>query len=98
MMASTDRKTRRRRPTHPGEMLREDFMPDYGVSVAALAKALGITRKTAHEVLSEKRGLSPAMALRLGRLFENNPEFWMEAQLAVDLWDKDNAPKRMSMA
>jgi antitoxin HigA-1 len=77
----------RRRPTHPGEMLREDFLPDYGLTVAALAEALGVSRQTVNELLRERRALSPEMALRLSRLFGNTPEFWLNAQRAVDLWD-----------
>src|SRR5512138_3844860 len=78
---------RKTRPTHPGEMLREDFMPDYGLTVAALAQAIGVSRQTVNELLGEKRSVSPAMALRLSRLFANSPEFWMNAQQAVDLWN-----------
>lgn len=75
------------RPTHPGEMLREDFLPDYGLTVAGLAKALGVSRQTMNELLRERRAVSPEMALRLSRLFSNSPEFWLNAQRAVDLWD-----------
>ena len=83
----------RRRPTHPGEMLREDFLPDYGLTVASLADALGVSRQTVNELLRERRALSPEMALRLGRLFGNTPEFWLNAQRAVDLWDAGQAIK-----
>lgn len=77
----------RRRPTHPGEMLREDFLPDYGLTVATLAEALGVSRQTVNELLRERRAVSPEMALRLSRLFGNTPEFWLNAQRAVDLWE-----------
>ncbi len=73
-------------PTHPGAMLREDFMPDYGLTVGNLADALSVSRQTINELLRERRALSPAMALRLSRLFGNSPEFWLNAQRAVDLW------------
>ena len=78
---------RRIRPTHPGEMLREDFLPDYGLTVTGLATALGVSRQTMNELLRERRAVSPEMALRLARLFSNSPEFWLNAQRAVDLWD-----------
>ena len=81
-------------PTHPGEMLREDFMPDYQLTVASLATALGVSRQTANEVLRERRAVSPEMALRLSRLFHNSPEFWLNAQRAVDLYDAAQAIKR----
>ncbi len=78
---------RRIRPTHPGEMLREDFLPDYGLTVMALARTLGVSRQTMNEILRERRAVSPEMALRLARVFGNSPEFWLNAQRAIDLWD-----------
>ena len=84
---------RKVRPTHPGEMLREDFLPDYGLTVAGLAKALGVSRQTMNDLLRERRAVSPAMALRLSRLFSNSPEFWLNAQGAVDLWEAEKALK-----
>jgi len=73
-------------PTHPGEMLREDFLPDYGLSVSSLASALGVSRQTVNELLRERRAVTPVMALRLSRLFGNSPEFWLQAQVNRDLW------------
>lgn len=77
----------KRKPTHPGEMLREDFLPDYDLTIAGLAKALGVSRQSINELLRERRAVSPTMALRLSRLFGNSPEFWLNAQRAVDLWE-----------
>lgn len=76
-----------RKPTHPGEMLREDFLPDYGLTVSSLAAAIGVSRQSINEILRERRSVSPEMALRLARLFGNSPEFWLNAQRAVDLWE-----------
>ncbi|WP_372628240.1 HigA family addiction module antitoxin [Arsukibacterium sp.] len=75
-----------RKPTHPGEMLREDFIPDYGLTATRLAEALGVSRQSVNELLRERRAVSPEMALRLSRLFGNSAEFWLNAQRAVDLW------------
>jgi len=75
------------KPTHPGEMLREDFMPDYGLTTKKLAEELGVSRQTVNEILRERRTISSAMALRLSRLFGNTPEFWLNARRAVDLWN-----------
>lgn len=81
--------TRKRevRPIHPGELLREDFLPDFGLTVSSLARAVGVSRQTVNELLRERRAVSPEMALRLSRLFGNSPDFWLNAQRAVDLWD-----------
>lgn len=84
----------KRRPTHPGEILREDFLSDYGLSVSDLAKAAGVSRQSINELLRERRALSPEMALRLARLFGNSPEFWLNAQRAVDLWEASEAIKQ----
>jgi addiction module HigA family antidote len=86
-MSISNTSERKLRPTHPGEMLREDFLPDYGLTVARLAEALGVSRQAMNELLRERRAVSPEMALRLSRLFSNSPEFWLNAQRAVDLWD-----------
>ncbi len=84
---------RKTRPAHPGEMLREDFLPDYGLTISGLAEALGVSRQTINELLRERRAVSPEMALRLSRLFGNSAEFWLNAQRAVDLWDAAQAIK-----
>ena len=76
-----------RRPTHPGEMLREDYLPDFGLTATSLAEAIGVSRQSVNELLRERRSVSPSMALRLAKLFGNTPEFWLNAQSAVDLWD-----------
>ncbi|MEK7335082.1 MAG: HigA family addiction module antitoxin, partial [Candidatus Binatota bacterium] len=67
--------------------LREDFLPDYGLTISSFAKALGVSRQTVNELLRERRAVSPEMALRLSRLFGNSAEFWLNAQRAVDLWE-----------
>ena len=76
-----------REPIHPGEFLREDYMPELGLSVAGLAEKLGVTRQTINDIVREKRNLSPDMCLRLGRLFGTTPQFWMNMQAKVDLWN-----------
>jgi len=83
----------KRRPTHPGEIMREDFMPDYNLTVIGLASTLGVYRLTGNEFLRERRAVSLEMALRLSRLFGNSPEFWLNLQRAVDLWDAEAAIK-----
>ena len=81
------------RQAHPGEHLREDYMPDCGFTVSSLAAALGVSRQSINELLNERRGVSADMALRLGRLFSQSPESWLDLQRDVDLWDAQQAIK-----
>lgn len=85
-MSIPNTRDRKIQPTHPGAMLREDFLQDYGLTVSSLAKAIGVSRQTVNELLRERRAVSPEMALRLSHLFGNTPEFWLNAQRAYDLW------------
>ena len=82
-----------RRPTHPGEMLREEFLPDYKLTATSLAEAIGVSRQSVNELLRERRALSSEMALRLSRLFGTSVEYWLDMQRAVELWDAHRALK-----
>lgn len=93
-MAITNTEKLKRRTTHPGEMLREDFIPDYELSVSGLADALGVSRQSVNELLRERRALSPEMVLRLSRLLGNSAEFWLNAQRAVDIWEASQKLKK----
>ena len=75
------------RPPHPGEFLREDYLPECGLSVAALAARLGVSKQTVNELVRERRAVSPDMALRLGRLFGTTAQYWLNLQRNVDIWD-----------
>lgn len=86
-MSLPNKRIRKVRPTHPGVMLREDFLPEYGLTVSGFARSLRVSRQTVNDLLRKRRAVSPEMALRLSRLFGNSPEFWLNAQRAVDLWD-----------
>ena len=77
----------KRRPTHPGAILREDVLPSLALTQAEFAKRLGVSRLTVSEVLHEKRAVSPDMAMRLGRRLGNGPEIWLRMQQTLDLWD-----------
>ena len=93
-MSIPNTKARQIRPTHPGEMLREDFLPDYELTVSSFSKALGVSRQTVNELLRERRAVSPSMALCLSRLFGTSPDFWLNAQRAVDLWNAERSIKK----
>lgn len=90
-MSIPNTKKRTARPTHPGEILREEFLPEYDLTRTGLAEALNVSRQTVNELLRERRAVSPDMAIRLARLFRNTPEFWLNAQRAVDLREASRA-------
>ena len=71
---------------HPGEHLREEFLPEYGLTAGALAKAMGLKDRTRIErLIREKQPITPDTALRLARVFGTTPEFWMNLQTQHDL-------------
>lgn len=76
-----------REPIHPGEFLREDYMPELNLNVAGLAKRLGVARQTVNEIVREKRSLSSDMCLRLAKFFGTTPQYWKNMQDKVDIWE-----------
>jgi addiction module HigA family antidote len=76
----------KRQPTHPGKILREDFLLPLGLSQTELAGMLQITFRTVNEILNEKRGISPEMAVRLARFFGTSEELWLNLQDQYDLY------------
>ena len=73
------------RAIHPGEILREDILPEIKISESKLAELLNISRMTVNRLINEHQAVSPGMALRLGKLFGNSPDFWLNLQNAYDL-------------
>ncbi|MBI3375850.1 MAG: HigA family addiction module antidote protein [Betaproteobacteria bacterium] len=84
----------KRKPTHPGEVLREDVLPALEMTQGELAKRLGVSRLSVSELLHGKRALSADMAVRIARLTSTTPESWLRMQLAVDLWELEQNPER----
>ena len=72
-------------PVHPGELLREDVLPALGRPKAEIARLLGVSRQTLYDILAEKQPITPAMALRIGKLCGNGPDLWINMQRAFDL-------------
>ncbi len=83
-----------RRPTHPGEILREEVLPSLGLTQTEFARLLGVSRLSVSEIVNEKRGLSPDMAIRIGKLTNTTPESWLRMQEALDLWVLQSDSKR----
>lgn len=73
------------RPIHPGEVLREDFLKELGMSANALAKALKVPTPRINEIVRERRGVTADTALRLARYFDSTPQFWLNLQATYEL-------------
>ena len=84
----------KRKPTHPGAVLRQDIFGSLGITQTELAKRLGVSRLSVSELLLEKRALSPDMAIRIAKLTDTTPESWLRMQEAVDLWELRQSPNR----
>ncbi len=80
-----------RAPTHPGALLREDVFPALRLSVSEAARRLHVSRQTLHDLLAERKGFTPEMALRIGRLAGNGPTLWLRMQQDFDLWHAERA-------
>ncbi len=74
------------KPVRPGEVLREDVLPALGRDKTEIASLLGVSRQTLHDILRERKPVSPVMAVRLGKLLGNGPDLWLNLQRRHDLW------------
>lgn len=79
-----------RKPTHPGAILREDILPELGLSRCEFAKRLGISSRMLSDLLHERRSLTPDIAIRLGRCLGTTARSWLNMQQAVDLWELEH--------
>ncbi len=73
------------RPVHPGELLREDILPELKRTKTEIARLLGISRQTLYDLINENQPVTAQMALRLGKLLDDSPEVWLNMQRAYDL-------------
>ena len=78
---------RNRRPIHPGEILRYEFLEPLNLTQQKLADIIGVTRVRVNEIILGKRKITPDTAYRLSKCFDTSPDFWMNLQMAVDMWD-----------
>lgn len=76
----------RRKPTSPGEILNEEFLKPLGLSQKELAEHLGCDYKVINRIVNERTSITPEMAIKLAAAFATTPDFWLNAQMAVDLW------------
>ena len=76
-----------RPPTHPGTILLQEFLKEIPMTQAEAARQMGIPLNRVNELVRGKRGITARSALRLGRLFDTTPQFWMNLQANCDLWN-----------
>lgn len=76
-----------RPPTHPGEMLAEEFLAPLGITQRELAEAILVPYQRLNEIVNRRRGMTPSTALRLARYFGTTPDLWMNLQLRWDLYE-----------
>ena len=77
---------RKRPPTHPGGILRRQYIKPLSLTISELANTLGVSRKTLSKIVNEHGSVTPDMALRLSKAFKTTPELWMNLQQNFDLW------------
>jgi addiction module HigA family antidote len=75
-----------REPTHPGEMLREEFLIPMNISQRELADAIHVPYQRVNELVNQKRGVTPSTSLRLAKFFGMSPDFWLNLQIRWDLY------------
>ena len=91
------REESKRRPTHPGYVVRLE-LDELGMSVTEAAERLGVSRPTLSQLVNENKSVSPLMALKLGRFFGNGTELWMNMQMLHDRWEVEHDPEAVREA
>jgi len=81
-------------PTHPGEMLREEFLDPLGITQKELADSIKVPYQRINEIVGGKRGITPSTALRLAKFFGMTEGFWLNLQMRFDLYSAQNKRKR----
>jgi addiction module HigA family antidote len=76
----------KRSPTHPGEILLNDYLEPLGLGISRVAVRLGVSRKTVSKIINGRGAVVPDMALRLSKAFDTTPELWINLQRNFDLW------------
>lgn len=76
----------KRKPFTPGEILLEEFMQPYGLTQNELAKRIRVTRRRINEIINGRRAITPDTALRLAKIFNMSPDYWLNLQTKIDLW------------
>jgi addiction module HigA family antidote len=81
----------KRKPTHPGKIIKEDYLLPLAISITEMAAILGVSRKTVSKITNERGVITPEMALRLSSALDTSPELWLNLQKTYDLWQAEHA-------
>ena len=82
-------RTIKRQPTHPGKIIKEDYLLPLSLTIVEMAANLGVSRKTLSKIINERGAITPDMALRLSRAFDTTPDLWLNLQKNYDLWQAE---------
>lgn len=85
--------TMKRKPTHPGVIIKQDYLEPLSMSIKDTAEILGVSRKTLSKIINEGGSVTPDMALRLAMAFNTTADLWMNLQKNYDLWQAETASK-----
>jgi addiction module HigA family antidote len=83
----------KRQPTHPGRIIKEDYLEPLSLTVTVMANMLGVSRKTLSKIINKRGAITPDMALRLARAFDTTPDLWLNLQNNYDLWQAEHGSK-----
>lgn len=83
----------KRQPTHPGIIIKEDYIATLSLTITEMSSILGISRKTLSKIVNERGAITPDMALRLARAFDTTPDLWLNLQKNYDLWHAEHSSK-----
>lgn len=86
-------KRMKRQPTHPGLIIKKDYLDPLSMTITELSSILGVSRKTLSKIINERGSVTPDMALRLSRAFDTSPELWLNLQKSFELWHAEHSSK-----
>lgn len=83
----------KRKPSHPGSLIREIIIPETGITVSELARRCGVARNTMSKVVNERGNITEDLAIRLSKVLGSSPRFWLGMQTNLNLWKAENKNK-----
>jgi antitoxin HigA-1 len=87
----------KRKPTSPGEILSEEFLKPLGITQKDFAEHIGCDYKVINRIVNERASITPEMAIKIAAAFDTSPDFWLNAQMAVDLWSLRSKKLKISL-